>query len=118
MTSDQAVKPLNGSHAQRMYDRWIKDSRVKSIAIKPVKETVARVLSDLSIRTDTLAVGRPGMMAKCEIEERLLSQAGISEGFFFILMQRNLRRIRGERSPDTALSHADSEGYLTFTYKA
>jgi hypothetical protein len=125
MTTEQAVMTFKDAHTKRMYDNWIKDNRVRSIAIERatpaatrlVKETVARVLSDLSVRTDTLAIGRPGRTARCKIEADSLREAGISENFFCALVQRGLRNTRGVRAVDAKLLPANEDGYLTFVYK-
>lgn len=117
MTTHHLVKAFNDMPARRMHDRWMKDIRVKSIAPKPVKLVVAKVLADLTTRTDTLAVGRPSRTAKILIEARLLHEADLTEGFFFVLLQRELRRIRGVKSHHTELLPAHEVGYLLFTYK-
>jgi hypothetical protein len=125
MTTTQAVMAFKDAHTKRMYDFWVKDSRVKSIAIERatpaatrlVKETVARVLADLSVRTDTLAIGRPGRVARCKIEADLLRKADISENFFCALVQRGLRNIREVRAVDARLLPVNEDGYLTFVYE-
>ena len=117
MTRQYLTKAFTDSPARRMHDRWIKDSRVKSIQPELVKRVVAKVLADLSIRTDNLAVGRPDRPSKHLIEAALLREAELTESFFFILLQRELRRIRGVKSVDTKLMPAKEEGYLLFVYK-
>jgi hypothetical protein len=125
MTTLQAGIVFKDYHTRKMYDRWIKDPRVKSIEnfgtapaeTKLIKVTVARVLADLDVHTGTLAVRSSGRTTECKIEADLLLKAGISPNFFRIFVQRSLRAIRDVSATTSYLSPVNDEGYLTFVYE-
>lgn len=117
VTTQYLAKDFKDMPARRMHDRWSKDPRVKSIEPKLVKGVVAKVLADLTIRTDTLDVGRSTRSTKLLIETALIQEAKLTESFFFVLLQRELRRIRGVRSVHSELIPAQEAGYLLFIYK-
>ena len=116
MTTQHLAKPFKDTRVRNRCDRWVKDPRVKTIQPELVKRVVVKVLADLSVRTDTLAVGRPTRTTKILIEAALLHEAELTNSYFFILLQRELCRFRGVRSPHSKLSAANEVGYLLFTY--
>lgn len=124
MTTAQAVKLYKDKHTRWMYDRWVKDKRVKpeaagltDEAIKLIRVTVARVLADLDVHTGTLVVRSHDRTAKCKIEANLLSEAGIDEIAFRRLVFGVLHSIRDVDAAVIGLTPANGGGYLTLIYK-